>query len=80
MADRGRPSVARSASTHFWTNPPQMRLASRPRRGEAARMDAADPDLDELFLDAVDAVILAALAEIGDDPAARFACSGGYWP
>jgi len=36
-------------------------------------MDTADPDLDELVLDAVDAIVLAALARIGDDPRARFA-------
>ena len=31
-----------------------------------------DADLDELFLDAADTVILAALEAIGDDPQARF--------
>ena len=31
-----------------------------------------DPTANELFLDAVDAVILAALEQIGDDPSARF--------
>ena len=35
-------------------------------------MDDADNDLDELFLDAVDAVVLAALEAIEDDPPARF--------
>ena len=34
-------------------------------------MDA--PDLDELFLDAVDAIVLDALARIGDDPGPQFA-------
>jgi|APFre7841882724_1041349.scaffolds.fasta_scaffold139466_2 hypothetical protein len=32
-----------------------------------------EPTQDELFLDAVDAVVLDALARIGDDPKARFA-------
>lgn len=35
-------------------------------------MDAPDLDLDEVFLDAVDAAVLAALERIGDDPEARF--------
>ena len=30
-------------------------------------------DLDELFLDAVDLIVLEALGAIGDDPQARFA-------
>jgi len=32
-----------------------------------------DPTDDDVFLDAVDAVVLDALARIGDDPRARFA-------
>jgi hypothetical protein len=32
-----------------------------------------EPTQDELFLDAVDAIVLDALARIGDDPRARFA-------
>ena len=32
-----------------------------------------DPTDDDLFLDAVDAIVLDALARIGDDPRARFA-------
>jgi hypothetical protein len=35
-------------------------------------MDAPDLDLDEVFLDALEAVVLAALERIGNDPAARF--------
>ena len=35
-------------------------------------MTAPDLDLDEVFLDALDSVVLAALERIGDDPAARF--------
>jgi len=35
-------------------------------------MDAPDLDPDEVFLDAVEAVVLAALECIGDDPEARF--------
>jgi len=31
-------------------------------------MDDTDLDLDELFLDALDAVVLAALERLGDDP------------
>lgn len=31
------------------------------------------PDLDHLFLDAVEAIVLDALARIGDDPRARYA-------
>ena len=32
-----------------------------------------EPTRDDLFLDAVDAIVLDALARIGDDPRARFA-------
>jgi hypothetical protein len=32
-----------------------------------------EPTQDDLFLDAVDAIVLDALARIGDDPQARFA-------
>ena len=32
-----------------------------------------EPTQDDLFLDAVDAIVLDALARIGDDPRARFA-------
>lgn len=35
-------------------------------------MDSPDLDLDELLLDAVDAALLAALEQIGDDPDVRF--------
>jgi len=35
-------------------------------------MDAADLDLDEVFIDALEAVVLAALGESGDDPDGRF--------
>ena len=35
-------------------------------------MDRLDLDLDEVFLDAMEAVVLAALERIGDDPDARF--------
>lgn len=35
-------------------------------------MDNAELDLDEVFLDALEAAVLAALEQIGDDPAARF--------
>lgn len=35
-------------------------------------MDAPDLDLDEVVLDALKAVVLAALEQIGDDPEARF--------
>lgn len=34
-------------------------------------MDSPDLDLNELFLEAVEAVVLAALKRIGDKPAAR---------
>lgn len=49
-----------------------MGLAWRSENVQAARMDAPDLDLDEVFLDAVDAAVLAALERIGDDPEARF--------
>jgi hypothetical protein len=32
-----------------------------------------EPTQDDLFLDAVDAIVLDAVARIGDDPRARFA-------
>ena len=35
-------------------------------------MDIPDVDADDLFLDALEAVVLAALGRIGDDPDARF--------
>ena len=35
-------------------------------------MDTPDLNLDEVFLDAVEAVVLAAVEQIGDDPEARF--------
>jgi hypothetical protein len=35
-------------------------------------MDAPDLYADEVFLDALEAVVLAALERIGDGPAARF--------
>ena len=35
-------------------------------------MDTPDLDADDLFLGAVEAVVLAALEQIGDDPEARF--------
>jgi len=42
-----------------------------PGAREAGRMD--EPTQDDLFLDAVEAIVLDALARIGDDPRARFA-------
>jgi hypothetical protein len=39
---------------------------------QAARMDSPNFDLDEVFLDAVEAVVLAALERIGANPEARF--------
>lgn len=36
------------------------------------RMDTPDLDLDEVFLEAVETVVLAALERIGDDPETRF--------
>ena len=35
-------------------------------------MDTPDFDPNEVFLDALEAAVLAALEQIGDDPAARF--------
>jgi hypothetical protein len=35
-------------------------------------MDASGHEPDDLFLDALEAVVLAALEQIGDDPEARF--------
>ena len=49
-----------------------MHLARPPEKAQAARMNTADLDLDEVFLDAVDAGVLVALERIGDDPEARF--------
>jgi hypothetical protein len=48
-----------------------MRGDARDAERQARGMD--DPTQDELFLDAVDAIVLDALAMIGDDPRARFA-------
>lgn len=52
--------------------PPPMRLAIPRRPAQAARMDTPDFDLDEVFLDAVEAVVLSTLERIGHDPEARF--------
>ena len=49
-----------------------MRLARTSEKARAARTDAPDLDLDEVILDALEAVVLAALERIGDDPVARF--------
>ena len=49
-----------------------MRLAGPPEKAQAARMDAPDLDLDEVFLDALEAVVRAALERMGDDPGARY--------
>lgn len=49
-----------------------MRLVSRSQTTQAARMDALDLDADDLFLDALEAVVLTALDRIRDDPEARF--------
>ena len=49
-----------------------MRLAWLPETAQAARMDTPDLDLDDVFLEAVETVVLAALERIGDDPEARF--------
>lgn len=35
-------------------------------------MDTPDFDLDEVFLEAIDAVVVAAHEQMGDDPEARF--------
>jgi len=35
-------------------------------------MDVSDLDADEVFLDAVETAVLAALERIGDDPQTRF--------
>jgi hypothetical protein len=51
------------------------RAANARDAGHGARHAAGMDDLtdDDLFLDAVDAIVLDALAIIGDDPRARFA-------
>ena len=49
-----------------------MRLAGLPETAQAARMDAPDLDLDEVFPDALEAVVLATLERIGDHPEARY--------
>ena len=62
---------SRRRMVQICANATDIRLARRPRTREAARMDDIDPDLDELFLDAVDAVVLAAFERIGDNPDGR---------
>ena len=49
-----------------------MRLAGLTETAQAARMDAPDLDLDEVFLDVVEAVVLIALQRIGTNPDTRF--------
>jgi hypothetical protein len=48
-----------------------MRLARPPESARAARLETRDLDLDDVFLDALEAVVLATLRRIGDDPQAR---------
>lgn len=43
------------------------------RHGARHAGGMAEPTQDDLFLDAVDAIVLDALTKIGDDPRARFA-------
>ena len=52
-------------------NAPDSRSDARYGARHALGMD--EPTQDDLLLDAVDAVVLDALARIGDDPKARFA-------
>ena len=54
----------------FWTNAHQMRGDSPNANGYCLGMD--DLTDEDLFLDAVDAIVFDALARIGDDPKARF--------
>ena len=54
-----------------YRNAPDSRSDARHGARHALGMD--DPTDDDVFLDAVDAVVLDALARIGDDPRARFA-------
>lgn len=49
-----------------------MRLTLSPKKAQATRMDAPDLDLDEVLLDAVDALVSAALERIGPCRSARF--------
>ena len=49
-----------------------MRLAWPVWTDQAWRMDAPNLDLDEVFLDALEAVVLSTPERIGDDPEARF--------
>lgn len=44
-----------------------------PRHGARHAQGMDEPTQDDLFLDAVDAIVLDALATVGDDPRARFA-------
>jgi len=56
----------------FCTNAPQIRVARPPEKPQAARIDAPELDLDEVFVEALEVVVLAALEQIGDDPETRF--------
>lgn len=49
-----------------------MRLAWPLDIAQGSCTDDTELDADELFLDAVDAVVLAALERVGFDPRARF--------
>jgi len=62
----------RVLSFAFCTNAPQIRVARPPEKPHAARMDAPELDLDEVFVEALEAVVLAALERIGDNPTGRF--------
>jgi hypothetical protein len=53
-------------------NSTQKRLAWTFGMRDAAGMDIPDFDSDEMFLEAVNAIVLAPLERIGEDPWARF--------
>ena len=58
----------------FWTFPTQMRNDAPHRSRHAWVMNDFADDGDDLFLDAVETIVLHVLHRLGGDPEARFRC------
>jgi len=56
----------------MWPNSTEIRLAQTATAAQIRGVDNDETDADLLFLDAVNTIVLDALARIGSDPEARF--------
>ena len=63
-------SAPQFLDTQIYADAPKNRLPARHNSWHAGGMDNLTDN--DLFLDAVDAIVLDALARVGDDPRARF--------